>query len=57
LLSQNKWDITWLNGKVGYLEGSAYPIYSSNTVLTAHVAEAENNLGPFSDINGMKLGD
>jgi hypothetical protein len=42
---------------VDYLDGSAYPIFSNNTVLTAHVTEAENNIGPFSDINGMKLGD
>jgi LPXTG-site transpeptidase (sortase) family protein len=55
-LSKNKWDLTWLNGKVGYLEGSAYPTFSGNTVLTAHVIDANNNLGPFSDIKGMQLG-
>jgi len=26
-------------------------------VLTAHVTDANNNLGPFSDIEGMQLGD
>ena len=56
LLSDNKWDLTWLNGKVGYLEGSAYPTFSGNTVLTAHVTDANNNLGPFSDIKGMQIG-
>jgi LPXTG-site transpeptidase (sortase) family protein len=56
-LSKNKWDLTWLNGKVGYLEGSAYPTFSGNTVLTAHVIDANNNLGPFSDIKGMQSGD
>ena len=55
-LTNNKWDLTWLNGKVGYLEGSAYPTFSGNTVLTAHVIDANNNLGPFSDIKGMQLG-
>jgi sortase A len=41
---------------VAYLEGSAYPTLPGNTVLTAHVVDANNNLGPFSDIKGMKSG-
>jgi LPXTG-site transpeptidase (sortase) family protein len=53
---KNNWDLTWLNGKVGYLEGSAYPTFIGNTVLTAHVTEPNNNLGPFSDIKGMQAG-
>jgi LPXTG-site transpeptidase (sortase) family protein len=56
-LSANKWNLTWLKDSVGYLEGSAYPTFSGNTVLTAHVIDANNNLGPFSDIKGMQLGD
>ncbi len=56
-LTKNNWDLTWLSGKVGYLEGSAYPTFSGNTVLTGHVLDANNNLGPFSDIKGMRLGD
>jgi LPXTG-site transpeptidase (sortase) family protein len=55
-LSGNKWDLTWLKDSVGYLEGSAYPTWSGNTVLTAHVIDANNNLGPFSDIKGMQSG-
>jgi LPXTG-site transpeptidase (sortase) family protein len=55
-LSKNTWDLTWLKDGVAYLEGSAYPTLSGNTVLTAHVVDANNNLGPFSDIKGMKLG-
>jgi LPXTG-site transpeptidase (sortase) family protein len=57
MLNKDKWDLTWLQNSVGYLEGSAYPGYSGNTVLTAHVTDANNNLGPFSDIKGMHLGD
>jgi len=55
-LSEDKWNLTWLKDSVGYLEGSAYPTWSGNTVLTAHVLDAYNNLGPFSDIKGMQLG-
>ncbi len=55
-LNKNGWDLTWLQNSVGYLEGSAYPTHSGNTVLTAHVLDANNNPGPFSDIKGMQLG-
>jgi LPXTG-site transpeptidase (sortase) family protein len=56
-LTRNKWNLTWLKDRVGYLEGSAYPTFRGNTVLTAHVIDANNNLGPFSDIKGMQLND
>jgi LPXTG-site transpeptidase (sortase) family protein len=56
-LSGDSWNLTWLKDSVGYLEGSAYPTFNGNTVLTAHVIDANNNLGPFSDIKGMQLGD
>jgi LPXTG-site transpeptidase (sortase) family protein len=55
-VSKNSWDLTWLKDSVAYLEGSAYPTWSGNTVLTAHVTDAYNNLGPFSDIKGMQEG-
>ena len=54
--SETGWDLTWLQNSVAYLEGSAYPTLKGNTVLTAHVTDASNNLGPFSDIKGMKVG-
>ena len=56
-LNKNNWDLTWLKDSVGYLEGSAYPTFNGNTVLTAHVKDANKNAGPFSDIKGMQLGD
>jgi LPXTG-site transpeptidase (sortase) family protein len=55
-VSNNSWDLTWLKDSVAYLDGSAYPTLAGNTVLTAHVVDANNNLGPFSDIKGMQLG-
>jgi LPXTG-site transpeptidase (sortase) family protein len=54
--TEKGWDLTWLKDSVAYLEGSAYPTWSGNTVLTAHVTDAYNNLGPFSDIKGMQAG-
>lgn len=55
-ITGNSWDLTWLKDNVAYLEGSAYPTLAGNTVLTAHVVEADNSPGPFSDIKGMQLG-
>ncbi len=55
--TDNGWNLTWLKNNVGYLESSAYPTFDGNTVLTAHVRDANKNIGPFSDIKGMKLGD
>ncbi|MEK6752680.1 MAG: sortase, partial [Chloroflexota bacterium] len=55
-IANKTWDLTWLQNSVAYLEGSAYPTMAGNTVLTAHVLDANNNLGPFSDIKGMQLG-
>ncbi|MBI5951754.1 MAG: sortase [Chloroflexi bacterium] len=56
MVSDNSWDLTWLQNSVAYLEGSAYPTLVGNTVLSAHVTDASNNIGPFSDIKGMKTG-
>jgi LPXTG-site transpeptidase (sortase) family protein len=55
-ISNKTWDLTWLKDSVAYLEGSAYPTMAGNTVLTAHVQDANKNLGPFSDIKGLTVG-
>ena len=54
-LNKNSWDLTWLQNSVGYLEGSAYPTWSGNTVLSAHGLDAYKNLGPFAYSKGMQL--
>ena len=55
-IKNKTWDLTWLKDSVAYLEGSAYPTTAGNTVLTAHVQDANKNIGPFSDIKGMTVG-
>ena len=32
-----EWDIAWLGQYAGYLEGSAYPTWEGNSIITAHV--------------------
>jgi LPXTG-site transpeptidase (sortase) family protein len=51
------WDLTWLGNNAGYLEGTAYPTWAGNTVLTAHVLDATNTPGPFADLKALKDGD
>lgn len=51
------WDVTWLNRQVGWLEGTAYPTWGGNTVLTAHGYTADGNAGPFALLQYLKYGD
>jgi LPXTG-site transpeptidase (sortase) family protein len=51
------WDVTWLSSQAGYLEGTAFPSFRGNSVLTAHVALADGTPGPFANIINLKWGD
>ena len=52
------WDITWLtNAQIGWLNGTAYPTWAGNTVLTGHVTNASGNPAPFTNIKSLKFGD
>ena len=51
------WDVTWLGSQAGWLEGSAYPTWSGNSVLTAHVWDALNKPGPFARLKELRYGD
>ncbi len=35
--SGDSWDVSWLNDQAGWLEGSVFPTWDGNSVLTAHV--------------------
>jgi len=51
------WDVTWLNKDAGWLNGSAYPTWSGNSVITGHVWDALNQPGPFTKLKDLKYGD
>ncbi len=55
--SDNTWDITWLGDQVGYLNGTAFPTWSGNSVLTGHVYESNGLPGPFVNLSTLKWGD
>ncbi len=51
------WDVTWLGTQAGYLEGSAFPTLVGNSVITAHVWNADNTHGPFYGLKNLRYGD
>jgi LPXTG-site transpeptidase (sortase) family protein len=51
------WDVTWLGSQIGYLEGTAFPTWAGNSVLTGHVTDANGKPGPFASLGTLKYGD
>ena len=55
--NDNWQDLTGLGRNAGYLEGSAYPTWPGNTVLTGHVVDASGVPGIFANIKDLEIGD
>jgi LPXTG-site transpeptidase (sortase) family protein len=55
--TESGWDITWLGENAGYLEGSAFPTWEGNTVLTAHNYKSDGAPGPFNKLETLNFGD
>ncbi|MDR3572311.1 MAG: sortase, partial [Anaerolineaceae bacterium] len=53
----DSWDVTWLGNQLGYLDGTAYPTWSGNSVITGHVYDANGLPGPFVNLGNLKWGD
>ncbi|MBK9927921.1 MAG: sortase [Anaerolineales bacterium] len=56
-LNNGEWNVAWLGNQAGWLEGSAFPTWSGNSVLTSHVYGANGLPGPFVKLNTLKYGD
>jgi len=56
-MKNKTWDVNWLLNQAGWLEGSAFPGYSGNSVLTSHVTLQYGQAGPFADLYKLKNGD
>ena len=50
-------DVTWLGHDAGWLNGSAFPTWAGNSVITGHVWDADNQPGLFADLKTLKYGD
>ena len=55
--SSGGWDVSWLGDAVGWLQGTAFPTWEGNTVLTAHVWNADNSPGVFIGLKSLRFDD
>jgi len=51
------WDVSWLQGQLGWLNGTAYPTWKGNSVLTGHVVNADGKPGVFSELKNLSYGE
>ncbi len=51
------WDVSWLANQAGWLEGTAYPTWSGNSVISAHVVNADGKPGLFARLKYLKSGE
>jgi LPXTG-site transpeptidase (sortase) family protein len=51
------WDVTWLGNQAGWLNGTAFPTWNGNSVITGHVWDANNQPGIFVNLKQLKYGD
>ncbi len=51
------WNVKWLEDSIGYLEGSAYPTWTGNSVLTGHATDANGNITSFGYIREIAVGE
>ena len=51
------WNVSWLGNEAGWLEGSAFPSWNGNSVLTSHVYLSNGKPGPFAKLYNLKTGD
>jgi LPXTG-site transpeptidase (sortase) family protein len=55
--TETGWDTTWLDRNIGWLNGTAYPTWDGNSVLTGHVFDSNGKPGPFVNLKSLKYGD
>ncbi|HTX80505.1 MAG TPA: sortase [Longilinea sp.] len=55
--TDGSWDVSWLGDDVGWLNGTAFPTWAGNSVLTGHVYDANGQPGPFWSIDTLRWGD
>jgi LPXTG-site transpeptidase (sortase) family protein len=51
------WNVAWLGNQAGWLEGSAFPSWNGNSVLTSHVYLSNGKPGPFAKLHELQTGD
>jgi len=52
--TDGEWDVSWLNTQAGWLQGTAFPSFSGNSVVTGHVYLANGEPGPFVNLGNLR---
>ncbi len=55
--TEQGWDLSWLMGNAGWLEGTTFPTWQGNTGITAHVTLPTGLPGPFAQLHTLQWGD
>ncbi len=55
--SGDGWDVTWLGNRAGWLNGTSFPTWDGNSVITGHVYLSNGEPGPFLNIGKLRYGD
>jgi LPXTG-site transpeptidase (sortase) family protein len=55
--SADGWDVTWLWREGGWLNGTAFPTWAGNSVITAHVYLPTGEPGPFVNLGSLAYDD
>ncbi|MDK1029068.1 MAG: sortase, partial [Anaerolineae bacterium] len=50
------WDVDWLWEQAGWLQGTAFPSWQGNSVVTAHVYLPNGKPGPFVNLDKLRWG-
>ncbi len=56
-LKNGNWDLSWLQDQAGWLNGTAYPTWTGNSVLTAHAVNKDGKAGVFSKLKYLNTGE
>ena len=51
------WNVSWLGRQAGWLEGSSFPTWNGNSVITSHVYLSNGSPGPFVDLSKLRYGE
>lgn len=51
------WSVDWLTGIAGWLQGTAFPGQSGNSVIVGHVNSRYGAAGPFANLHNVRVGE
>lgn len=55
--THGEWQVEWLGSDVGYLEGTTFPTWQGNSVLTGHAYNHLGQPGVFADLDQLRYND